>query len=127
MRRAVRRLIPLAAFLLSTGCGVPSTTSVDNRRPFVPPASYVAWWQAVETCSAQTGELARIEWFIADGLSENGRLVRARWEAPHRITLLANETDTEDVVKHEMLHDLLGGDPDHAGPAWDACGLKTVS
>ena len=64
---------------------------------------------------------------IADGLTQDRKRVLAVWEEPHRITLLSDQTATELVVKHEMLHDLLNGDPEHTDRVWEACGLDSVA
>ncbi len=112
---------------LLLGCGACGTTIVEtteqNVQPFAPLPVYAEWWSQLQVCSARVGPLDRVEWFTADGLTQNGGLVLAKWEPPHRITVLANQIETESVVKHEMLHDLLDGDPSHQAPAWNACGV----
>jgi hypothetical protein len=106
------------------GCGTTIVeTNAHNVRPFAPLPVYAEWWSQLQVCSARVASMDRIEWFMADGLTQNGALVLGKWEEPHRITVLANQIESESVVKHEMLHDLLNGDPDHQGPAWDACGV----
>lgn len=119
----------LAGVLLATlvsGCTPAVSTTISNPRPFAPPVSYAQWWSDVQSCAAREGRMDRIEWFVAEDLTQNGRLVLGRWEEPHRITILAGYTEAEAIVKHEMLHDLLNGDPDHTDAAWAECGLADV-
>jgi len=123
----MRARAPALVLLASVACSALVETTVDNPRPFVPPASYVDWWSDVELCSGRTAPFERVSWFVADGLTTNRKRVLGKWEPPHDITLLADQTENRRLVQHEILHDLLDGDPDHGSPAWRACGLDGQS
>ncbi|MEQ9569466.1 MAG: hypothetical protein RLN75_04695, partial [Longimicrobiales bacterium] len=97
---------------------------IDNRRPFTPPASYVELHRAVQACSGRTGSFERIRWYLASSILADGRAARARWSPPHDIVIVAGYETDDRTVSHEVLHDLLDGDPDHRAPAWDACDLR---
>jgi hypothetical protein len=84
---------------------------------FTPPNSYRVWWAKTEACSAENAAFDRIEWAAVPGSSfecPSGICV-ARWEPPHRIYVAAAYREHEMVIRHEMLHDLLGR-PGHPNP-----------
>lgn len=99
------------------------TAKVTNREPFMPLPAYEAWWSANELCSSRTGDLTRVQWFLATSIVSNGALAFGAWTAPHQIVLVRGFEEDEVVVRHEMLHDLLDGDPDHRSPLWATCDL----
>lgn len=132
-----------ALLVLLTACQIP-TAQDSNVRPYDPPEIYAAWWQTVETCSNHTGDLSRISWFAVRPVNDSTasfwggsaaapHLVSAEWLAPHRILVLDTtasltavgypdgEIHIQGIVAHEMLHDLLGGDPTHSDSAWAKC------
>lgn len=114
----------LAAVLTATAaaCGA-FTTEISNRLPFEPPEVYAEWWSETESCSGNAGDLSRISWYTATGITSDGALASGLWRPPHEIVLLLGREDDELVVRHEMLHDLLAGDSEHGSPAWAACDL----
>jgi hypothetical protein len=66
-----------------------------------------------------------VEWRLADAFpGRPGRL--ALWSPPHTITLRSDLDVALPVVAHEILHDLLQGDPDHEDPAWLECALPVL-
>lgn len=109
--------------LVGLACELPTSTQKDGIEPYDPPTFYAAFWQDTESCSGTEGDLTLVSWFRAQAIWHNGQLLRGVWEPPHRITIWLGLEDDETTVRHEMLHDLLRGDPDHLRPAWEACGL----
>lgn len=113
----------LALVLLLSGCR--AVFAPGDAVAFDPPPSYRLWWSSVEACAGRSGDFDRVTWYRLPGRSfqADGRAVIGRWEPPHRIYLAADWTDNDFVVRHEMLHDLLGhaGHPDH--PFVTPCGL----
>jgi len=97
--------------------------------PMAPPAVYQAAWDSVVACAGRTGALARVQWFQVGGAAFAGSdgLTPGEWLAPHRIVVasdqVANPSDDYLVPRHEMLHDLLGGDAQHHDAAWRRCAL----
>jgi hypothetical protein len=77
----------------------------------------------VEACSSKTGDFDLVRWFEASALVVQGESVLGIWEPMHDITVLNTLKDEASIVRHEMLHDLLGGDIEHVHEAWSACGL----
>lgn len=89
---------------------------------FDPPPVYDTLWYDVETCSGRSGDPRRVRWFLADSFP--GRPLRlAQWTPDRRITLRSDLDVALPIVAHEMLHDLLDGDPDHDDGAWLECAL----
>lgn len=102
----------LAVVALLAGCGF----DVEGDQPFDAPALYREWWAKTEACSGLTGEFERVQWEVVPGASfrcSTGRCA-GHWESDHRIWIAEDYRDNEMVVRHEMLHDLIGhsGHPD---------------
>jgi hypothetical protein len=97
---------------------------IQERIPFEPPRPvFTLYWGSVVDCSGlEAGDYDRVSWFEIEAFP-TGEDIRARWNTPHDITLRTDSRFDELVVKHEILHDLLNGDRDHAHAAWQACGL----
>jgi hypothetical protein len=118
----MRMLLPLCITGL-VGCGG-YTTTINDRRAFEPLPMYAEWWVATERCSTWTAPLARIEWFTASSITAQGGIIaRGSWRAPHEIVIVRGYESDEITVRHEMLHDLLDGDPEHASATWATCDL----
>lgn len=113
----------VVAAILAAACVESFSTEVHDREPFDPPATYDPWWASVEDCSGLSGDMGRIQWFLALSVEGDGVVARARWSPPHDIILVRGYEDDPAVVRHEMLHDLLNGDRLHEAPQWAACGL----
>ena len=80
-----------------------------------PPASYARWWVDVEKCSGLTGEFARVTWYVVPAVasfSYRGTEANGLWWSTHDIVVAGAVVTDSMVVRHEMLHDILGS-PDH--------------
>lgn len=124
----VRRIGFLATTLLVAGaCSDPTDAlQYENRRPFDPPMEiYSRWWSEVEQCSDRSRDLVGIRWFLADaiglGTGPVVGTVKGQWLSNREITIRTGEQMSFDVVKHEMLHDLLRGDAFHEHEGWGTC------
>ena len=120
MRSAARlSLIATTALFACT----PSPVDVNQGVvPFTPPAQFLTWWDEVQDCSHETGDFTLIDWFLANGFAAGAEVV-GQWSPPHSITFRHGFERMENVVKHEMLHDLLRGDKFHDEWAWIQCRL----
>jgi hypothetical protein len=118
----------LLGFSVSS-CGADAVAPEVHQR-FDPPAEYRAWFQSTESCSGLGGDFGRLEFFRVPGDEfpcPSGMCV-ARWTDDHHIYVAEPFVENEMVVRHEMLHDLIGhaGHPDPPfGPA--GCGLTWSS
>ncbi|MGH7629419.1 MAG: hypothetical protein ACREOF_08505 [Gemmatimonadales bacterium] len=107
------------------GCAAePSAPSLHER--FQPPAVYRTWFDATESCSVLQGDFERLRFYRVPGdefACPSGTCV-ARWTDDHEIFLAEAFLQNEMVVRHEMLHDLIGN-PGHPDPPFgeSGCGL----
>ena len=67
-----------------------------------------------------------MRWFTASAILTNGISAVGNWRKPHDITILTGFEMDGFVVRHEVLHDLLGGDPGHLDVRWAQCDLTSV-
>lgn len=113
-----RRWVPSRLFwavgllVALTGCGFDPEGDV----PLDPPPVYQEWWAKTEACSGRKGDFDRISWSVIEGYSfpcSSGECA-GHWRTNHHIYLAGDWVMDEMVVRHEMLHDLLGrrGHPD---------------
>ncbi|NNM33854.1 MAG: hypothetical protein HKO53_12345 [Gemmatimonadetes bacterium] len=109
--------------LALTSCEFPSALTKEGVEPYEALPVYPEFWSATEACSGRSGDVDLIRWFRATGISAGLGRSQGLWEPPHDITVLRGLEEDEGTVRHEMLHDLLRGDPDHRSPTWEACGL----
>jgi len=139
------RLAVLLAAAAVVACGEPTVPANDIRAYDALPI-YTTWWDQVKVCADRAGDLARISWFAVKPATDSATafwagpptapvLVSGEWIAPHRIYVLDTAAalvsfgqadgyiSYRPVVAHEMLHDLLGGDPTHSDSAWVRCKL----
>ena len=125
--RRIELVAGAAATLALVACSTPTegfSLAVRDVRRFVPPAEYRSLWETVEACSSQSGDFDLVEWYEANAIVIDGEVVLGFWEAPHDITVVNTAKENDFVVRHEMLHDLLSGDPDHEDQAWSDCNLN---
>ena len=85
----------------------------ESAVAFIPPATYRVWWDKTERCSGTQASFERIRWYVVagDGFACPGGRCAGRWEDDHTIYVAEAWRDHEMVVRHEMLHELIG----HAG------------
>lgn len=109
----LRLVAVLTAGLTLLGC---DRFAPEDAVAFTPPASYRTWWEKTEACSGVRGSFDRVRWFLVpgDGFACPGGRCAGRWETNHTIYVAEGWRDHEMVVRHEMLHDLIGhgGHPD---------------
>lgn len=135
VRAAHRGAAPGVLALAIGACSfLPVSDDATLRRQTYPKtAVYRAWWTQIERCSELTGDYDDLRFFVAvSPVTAGGRrfpcgggaLCNGVWEAPHDITLAPAYLEDERLVKHEMLHDLLGasGHP----PVFEACDVDWV-
>lgn len=125
-RSAPRALLVAACTAALAGC---SSFTPTNDTPYTPPAEYRKWFDETQACSGLTGDFDRIKWFVVDGTEfdcPSGKCV-GRWNSDHDIFIASSWVDNELVVRHEMLHDLIGH-PGHPDPPFGSpCPLTWAS
>ena len=107
-----RRVVISLALLALAACGF----DPGDDSPLTPPAAYREWWAKTEACSGLSGDFDRIQWSEVPGYGFkcSSGTCAGHWEPGHKIYLAQDWKMNEMVVRHEMLHDLVGhsGHPD---------------
>jgi len=121
----------VSAAIFFTGCRDAFSPPAGTYR-FDAPIAYQAQWDSVEACSGLEGDLARVQWHAVplDIFScGEGQNCFGAWRPPHNayVTEWAKDDSLDHyrTVRHEMLHDLLGGPiiGDPHPPVFRTCGL----
>lgn len=117
----VRAWMAVVAVLTIGGCGFEPT----DAAPLLPPDLYRTWWARTEDCSGLQRDFADIHFYVVPGTEfdcPSGKCV-GRWEPGNHIYIAESHSQDEMVVRHEMLHALIGeaGHPDP--PFGRGCGL----
>jgi len=100
--------------------------------PFTAPALYTTWWDMTKACSGRSGSLAAISWYKVPAgvpLELDGQSVSAYWSAgSNQIVVSAAVTEDGPIIRHEMLHALLGSKGHPRGEFLGSCaGYVTCS
>ncbi len=110
---SVRLFWAVGLLAIISACGF----APEGDVPMEPPAVYREWWAKTEACSGRTGNFDRLRWSVVEGRSfpcSSGECA-GHWRSDHHIYLAGDWVMDEMVVRHEMLHDLLGR-PGHPDP-----------
>lgn len=120
----IRRMSALALALVAAGA-CSDTVAVDRGRVEIdPPTVYRTWWESVEECSAIGGDFDGVRWFAVYGFGD-GAGILGQWNELREITVRSDVWLDPEVVRHEVLHDLLRGDRLHQRAEWATCGIET--
>jgi hypothetical protein len=126
MRRIAALSFCLTVSPLFSGC---DRLEPDGAVLIQPPAEFVDWWARTEQCSGRVKPMARVEFYSVPGHSfdcPSGKCV-GHWEDNHRIYIAEDWLGHEMVVRHEMLHELIGH-TGHPNPPFAApCHLTWAS
>ena len=82
----------------------------EGAQPLVPLAVYERWWDMTRICAGRRGDFTDVRWHVVPGRTS----VRYRGQhydgltLGHDIILSQDATQSGDLVRHEMLHVLLG-------------------
>jgi hypothetical protein len=121
---AICRYTTLLGLLALLSCSPSATDVNEGAVAFTPPDRYRTLWTGVQSCSGESGGFGRLRWFVSSEL-RGGTSILGQWLPPHNITIKAGYERHDDVVRHEMLHDLLQGDRFHRDRAWIRCRIPT--
>lgn len=108
-----RRRLAILPLLAAAACGDPPTAPLpSDARGFTPPAVYARWWAMTEACSGRAPVSDAVRWFSAPGDSirmSDGKWVGGYYEgARNRIVVAEHWRANGSLVRHEMLHALIG-------------------
>ena len=129
MRRVLISVLFAAMVGAAAGCSdhiifSPSAV-VAGSVPFTAPEIYADWWRETEVCSGRTGDLDRIHWYVVPNTISfdfRGTSYNGYWWDTHDIVLGSVWLDRPEVVRHEMLHDLLNSGEHPAEFFKERCG-----
>ena len=117
-------LLALSGFMV--GCELPWQVEDEYELASVPD-DYLVWFMEVSTCMGRPGQgtparFSRIQWHAGTDIlnPSEGRRAWGLWTEPHKITIREDKLLQEHVVKHEIVHDLLGRGS-HDGPHFVDC------
>lgn len=106
-RQACAKAFIVACVAFAGSCA--DTTAIEETGQTSVPPRFAVWWNELSQCLGVSAPFERITWSIVGGSDfpcATGRCA-AIWHPGHRITLAANWLESELVVKHEMMHDLV--------------------
>ncbi len=104
----------VAGALGPAACRDATAPRVPNATRFRPPPVYARWWALVEACSGRTADFGRWAWYRvpAGGLrvhgAGDGSASAYADVAGRHVVFEAGQEAVGGVVRHEMLHALLG-------------------
>jgi hypothetical protein len=101
----------IIAATIALACDVPTVPLPTGAIEWTPPARFALWWQMTESCSGKQGELGAIRWYIvpnATSMDVDGKSVQGETIGTDRIVLVESYSLDGPLVRHEMLHALLG-------------------
>ncbi len=127
--RFARYVGPGFAVLLVVGCSAltgPASLSGDYSvygPVFLdpPPPKYEDWWRETVECTQLRKDIRGVALFGADSIvgSDGGK--GAGLHRRGMIAIIWPRIDHEGVVKHEIVHELVGGDRKHNSPLFGNC------
>jgi hypothetical protein len=129
MRRAIRTALPGFVLLASCSATEPSPSLPAGAQLVGAPAHYLEWFHRTEACAGLSGSFEAIEWYVVPGVTafstEDGEKVGlwSRQGTTHRIVIAGDYRDHEMVVRHEMLHSIIGRSGHPAEYFGARCGL----
>jgi hypothetical protein len=117
-RRMGARYLASLAIAGALACDLVTNPVPAGAVHFVTPPEYRLWWRMTETCSGRQGNLGDVSLYVVPGVDRvttaSGQVVQSYWQTEsHRIILASSVQFNGPVVRHEMLHALLGNVPGH--------------
>jgi hypothetical protein len=120
-----------AATILLAGCGLtePNPGLPLGAEPMAATAEFDVWYAKTEACAGLSGSLQRVQWYVVKGVDtfDTGQGPKVgMWErsgAGSVIVVAGNFRNHEMVIRHEMLHSLIGQSGHPAEYFVERCGL----
>lgn len=122
MPSTLRSLVAVLVLSTAGGCRY----APDGAAPLDVPEAYRHWWAQMEECAQRVAPFDRVRFWVVRGDEfpcPKGPCA-GHWRSPHDVYIAETWVHNETLVKHEMLHDLLGSGEHPAtyfGPA--ACNV----
>lgn len=97
---------------LLVACDIPTGPDLPSgAEPIQPPAIYESWWQLTEACAGRRAEFRDVQWYVVRGVDRlpgHQGVVGAWFPRGNSIVLTEGALLDGTLVRHEMLHSLLG-------------------
>ena len=111
-RSRFRAAVPLAA-AFAAACQAPTGPTLPAAaRPIATPSAYALWWQVTEACSGLSGDLSAVRFYVVPGvntIADGADQSLGMWySSGNRIVIAGAHQFDARVVRHEMLHALIG-------------------
>lgn len=106
--------------VLATGCESSPLSVAIGLVEITPPPVYSQFWGEIEVCSGAEGDFREVRWFVARDVVP-GSDILGRRTSDSEIIVRSDLWLDGDVVRHEILHQLLRGDHDHQSMSWSDC------
>jgi hypothetical protein len=131
MARPTRRLALALWPILALALACNEVTALPpGSRLFVPPPEYRLWWNLTEACSGLHGSFSSVDWYVVPGTTDlpgtHGEYQGEWFAQGNRISLASAEQFNGSLVRHEMLHALLGVDGHPRSEFLDRCAGTVV-
>lgn len=127
--RVLRRAVEFVLAVPIAGCAASGKALPVGAVPMPTPVVFQEWYQRTQECSGLRGTFSALSWFVIPGVSsfrtDDGPAV-GMWKKGRRtgtIILAGNFVDRELVVRHEMLHSLIGRSGHPSGFFIERCHL----
>lgn len=110
----------MLAVMLMAGCS--GTLDVVDPVPMEPGTVQDAAAALISACTGRDVSARDARWFVVEEIAGHPDALGG-WEKPNSIYLLRPVVDDLKVGAHELLHNVLRGNPSHSNPLWDDCGV----
>jgi hypothetical protein len=131
MTRPFRSLTLVCWPLLAIVLACEEVTALPpGSQAFDPPPEYRLWWSMTEACSGLRGSFSSVDWYVVPGTTNlpgtHGEYQGEWFVQGNRISLASAVQFDGALVRHEMLHALLGVDGHPRSEFLDRCAGTVV-
>ncbi len=125
----VLRVAGLSVVLLVVGCSAltgPASLFADYSvygPVFLdpPPPKYEDWWRETVECAQLRKDILEVTFLGTDSIVRSDGQKADGLHGPGAIAIIWPSIDNEAVVKHEIVHELVGGDREHNSSLFGNC------
>ncbi len=86
-----------------------------------PPPEYEDWWRETVECTQLRKDILEVTFLGTDSIVRSDGQKADGLHGPGAIAIIWPSIDNEAVVKHEIVHELVGGDSKHNSPLFGIC------
>lgn len=121
----VRAVLLMALVVVGCSDGVAGPEIPPDAAEYAPPPQYEFWWRRLfREMDIEPRDVSHVRWFrVTSGPWHSSRYrteIEGSWIPDGRIYIAAGYVRCENLVKHEMAHEILQGDREHEHPIFAA-------